>query len=165
MAKSFYTILEEGTIEVNHRGEDVTLNLPEWIKAAAPALESESDLLEWAQEYEVLHGLLHSGLQQEIIRLRAAARPAVNVKDDTSLSIIADKANAQKRIDDYVCKIVQKPGTGASNKIKKAEFEAYVRMASAMKTSGVPTETIKTTLGNACDNVTVALILNEIAAE
>ena len=41
MAKSFYTILKEGVLEVNHKGDDVTFKLPKWLVDAAECLENE----------------------------------------------------------------------------------------------------------------------------
>jgi hypothetical protein len=111
MAKSLYTTLEEGTFEVKHQHEYVTLELPQWIKRAGAHLDSEDDLIVWAEGHEVMHGLLHMGLQQAIIALRAAARPAVNAKTGETKSIIDDREKAQKRVDEYVVKPIKKPGT------------------------------------------------------
>lgn len=145
MAKSFHTILNEGTIEVKHLGEDATFDLPTWLTAASSILADEVALLEWAQEHEVLHGLLHSGIQQEIIRIRAAARPTIysyadfdkykaaikllsNVEDyhtnerdcQISMRLLKDD-KAQDRIDNYVCKEVKKPGTTKKGEVTKTD--------------------------------------------
>ena len=138
MAKSFHTILKEGTIDVNHKGEDVTFDLPTWLTSAMDLLEDEQKLLAWAQTHEVLHGLMHFGIQQLIIALRAAARPTVKVFKDVDkakafmatikdpslwhintsqdefskvMSAELEKVEAQKRIDEFVLKAVPKPGT------------------------------------------------------
>jgi len=137
MAKSFHNILKEGTIDVLHRGEEVTLTLPEWLTEASEVLMQEEDLTQWAKDNEVLHGLLHSGIQQEIIRLRAAARPAVNTKDDTSPSLIEEKDKAQTRVDDYVCKPTPPPGETKASAKESAELSACIKMANAMTNSGM----------------------------
>lgn len=140
MAKSFYTTLEEGSFEVKHQHEYVTLVLPEWLVDASDKLDDEESLLEWAQEHEVLHGLMHLGIQQVIIALRAAARPSVNAKTGETKSILTDMENAQKRVDDYVLKPVKKPGS--SKKTPSPEEALKVLQA-----SGMTLEDIKAALG------------------
>ena len=124
MAKSFHNIIAEGTIEVSHQGEDVTLNLPEWLKAANGLLEDEEKLLEWATEQEILLPALQSGIQKVIIDIRAAARPNIDTKTGATKSIKADIENAQERIDNFVWKAVPKPGT----KTKKSDAELLADM-------------------------------------
>jgi len=124
MAKSFYNIIEEGSISVSHRGEDVTLQLPSWLCDADGLLEDANALLEWANENKIVHALLHSGIQQMIIQMRAVARPKVNVKTDESLSIISDRENAQKRLYEFEMKPVAKPGQRKDTMTEDDMFKA-----------------------------------------
>ncbi len=119
MAKSFHNIIKDGTFVVSHRGEDVTLTLPEWLSEAKDKLDDEKALTEWAKDNGVLHALLHAGIQQLIINLRAIARPPVNIKTDESLSIIVNIIAAQERINEYIFKPVAKPGQASVTKIAK----------------------------------------------
>ena len=115
MAQSMYEIIETGKIEVNHNGEDRVFDLPNWLKNAASKLENEEKLLEWAKEYEIIHALLHAGIADTIIGLRAAIRPAAK-KDKTGnlvpVSLIKDAEKAQTRADEFVIKPKTRPGTG-----------------------------------------------------
>ena len=165
MAKSFYTIIDEQEIEVLHQGEQVVLDLPSWIKEAKGLLEDEEELLKWAKDHGILHGLLHSGIQHEIIAIRAIARPSINAKTGATKSILADRDKAQDRVSKYVCKAVPKPGTSAGSKAKQAEYTAYVNMAKAMASTGLDEATIKKALASTCDTLTVAKIMNEIAVD
>lgn len=162
MAKSFHNIIKEGTFEVLHQGNEVTLNLPEWLTEAANQLNNEDDLLIWAQDNEILHGLLHMALQQLIIALRAKARPQVKaysspdkitektedgwiidtVKCEVTKSIIADKNNAQIRIDDFVLKPVPAPGTVSNKKVSEAIEKERAKIHLAMEVAGIPKEQI-----------------------
>ena len=163
MAKSFHTILNEGIIEVSHLGEKETFELPEWLTGAKDILGDMEALVAWAQEEEVMHGLLHSGIQQEIIRIRAASRPTINsyadvnkyneaigklvVKDhfhmndrDCQISkrLSCDTLDAQSRIDDYVCKEVKKPGG-----TKKAEVTTESAIEKLLSDGLTPEEIMK----------------------
>lgn len=187
MAKSFYSILSEGTLEVNHKGEDVTFNLPAWLIAAAEKLENEEKLLEWAQEYEVVHGLLHFGIQQLIIALRAAARPKIKIfkeadkakaflaaienqdewhinvsKDEFSKLISVDANDAQKRIDNFELKPVPKPGESKAVAEKKAETTVLIKTIVAMRTAGQDDNVIKVILDPAFGAEKVTLAMKEI---
>jgi len=152
MAKSFHDILKEGKIEVLHNGEEITLDLPTWLAEAGAVLMDEEALLEWAKDNEVLHGLLHSGIKQEIIMLRAAARPN-DVADPDGLkgdivkvSIIDDAEGAQTRLDDYVCKPTPPPGQAANKKVSAAIELERKKMAVAMKAAGIDDDVIAATI-------------------
>ena len=187
MAKSFYNILEEGKLEVNHKGNDVVFDLPSWLSEADGKLEDEAALLEWAKEYEVLHGLMHFGLQQLIIALRSAARPQVKVfrdvdkakafmatikdvenwhvnksQDEFSKSIIADSEEAQDRIDGFSLKAVPKPGESKAKAKVKAENDVLVKTIVAMKTAGQDDSVIKATLEPAFGKSKVSIAMNEV---
>jgi len=115
MAQSMYEIIEIGKIEVNHNGEDKEFDIPEWLKAAAGKLENEEELLNWAKEYEIIHALIHAGIADTIIGLRAAIRPAGKKDKDGNMvvtSLIIDAEKAQIRADEFVIKPKTRPGTG-----------------------------------------------------
>ena len=187
MAKSFYTILKEKVLDVNHKGDDVIFDLPDWLIAAVDHLEDEKALLTWAQEYEVLHGLMHFGIQQLIIALRRVARPQVKIfkdvnkaraflagienqddwhinksQDEFSMSMIVDKLNAQKRIDDFELKAIPKPGESQAKATVKAEQNVLIKTINAMKVAGQGDTVIKATLEPAFGKTKVALALNNI---
>ena len=73
----------------------------------------EQALTKWAQENEIIHGLLHAGIQKTIIDMRAKARPTVNVKTGETKSIVKEKAAAQEALNDFVVKPTPKPGTSS----------------------------------------------------
>ena len=185
MAKSFYSILKEGTLEVNHKGNDVVFDLPSWLAKATSHLESEEDLLAWAQEYEVLHGLMHYGIQKLIIDLRAAARPQVKIfrdvdkakaflatieepanwhintsQDEFSLNMVVDKKNAQNRINDFELKMVPKPGDSKKANKAKVEQDVLVKTINAMRTAGQEDSVIIATLEPAFGKEKVQTILS-----
>ena len=187
MAKSFYNILKEGKLEVNHKGEDVTFDLPQWLIEASDCLEDEAALLTWAREYEVLHGLLHYGIQQGIIALRAAARPQVKSfrdadkakaflngiedqslwhingsKDEFSKRMALDLEAAQERIDNFNLKPVPKPGESKAAAAVKAENSVLIKTVEAMRTAGQTDEVIITILEPAFGKAKVILAMNEI---
>lgn len=137
MAKSIFTTLEEGTLEVVHIGNEIIINLPEWFTEAGEVFESEEGMLKWAQDNEFLLPALQSAIQAKLIDIRAVARPTTKtygslekfnearaaLKDpqnyhiddrptklQISKNIIADKVNAQNRVYDHVWAQVKRPG-------------------------------------------------------
>jgi len=152
MAKSFHDILKTGKIDVLHNGDEITLELPEWLAEAAEHLMNEDALLQWAKDNEVLHGLLHSGIKQEIIMLRAAARPK-DIADPSGLkgdmvkvSIVEDADGAQTRVDNYVCKPTPAPGAVSNKKVSAAIELERKKMAVAMKAAGIEDDVIAATI-------------------
>ena len=160
MAKSFHFIIDDGNFEVNHKGNDVILDLPEWLKDAKGKLNSLRDLTRWAVKNGILLALLHAGIQQLIIKLRAAARP------DEDTSILDDKDGAQARVNDFKFEAVPEPGTtGTASKVKKAENAAIVKSINAMRTCKIPDDQIKSVLSAEFTRGQIALAFNEIDAE
>ena len=179
--------MKEGQLEINHKGNDVTFDLPEWLQEASDVLEDEQALLTWAQDNEVLHGLMHFGIQQLIIALRSAARPQVKVFKDVDkakaflasienkalwhinasqdefskvMSVKSEQEAAQQRIDDFVLKPVPKPGTSQSASKAKAEQDVLVRTINAMKEAGQTNEVILATLEPAFGEEKVTKAMN-----
>jgi hypothetical protein len=115
MAQSMFDIIETGKIEVNHNGEDRSFDLPDWLKQATGKLENKDTLLEWATEHEIIHALLHAGIADTIIGLRAAIRPAAKKDKNGNLipvSLTKDAENADKRAFEFRIKPKVRPGTG-----------------------------------------------------
>ena len=165
MAKSMYEIIETGLIEVNHDGNDAEFEIPTWLKEASGKLESEEDLASWADENNVLHALIHSGIAKTIIDLRAAIRPTdiagEKKGDKIRVSILDDLIKAQERATTFSIKPAQRPGTGGSTK-SKAETEVLIKVIQAMHDAGIDDETIKTMQVPVFGNVKVSLSLNNI---
>ena len=153
MAKSFHTILGEGTLEVDHRGETVTLELPGWLAEAKDVLLDEAKLKAWAEENEILHGLLHAGIQKTLIDMRAKARPGTNAKTGETKSIIDDKAAAQARLNDFVVKPTLPPGH-STNPLKKA--------VQALKALGMDLKTIQGVLTDKFDSAEIEAMFNSL---
>ena len=185
-----YDIIESGSLEVDHKGETVNIELPDWVKELSGKLEDEEALQVWATEHEIFLPIFHYFIKQLLIALRAQARPQAkmykdlavfktaltaierraeyHINEDTgelSKRISCDIEDAQTRVDEFVCKPTARPGTGnakAAEKIKKVEENAFYKMAQAMYKTKISTNTIKSTLSNATDSVSVALIMNKL---
>jgi hypothetical protein len=165
MAQSMYEIIETGKIEVNHNGEDVTFNLPEWLKNAAGKLENAEALLAWAKEYEIIHALLHAGISDTIIGLRAAIRPAGKKDKDGNMipvSLVKDEIKAQERANEFVIKPKARPGTGGSGVKNKAEIDTLTKVCKAMREAGLTDEVIHSMQDQVFGKVKVSLALNNI---
>lgn len=165
MAQSMYEIVETGKIEVNHNGEDVDFIIPNWLKNASGKLENEDELLAWAKEEGILHALLHSGISDEIIGLRAEIRP--NDKKDASgnavkVSLIKDAEKAQKRADAYKPRVKTRPGTGGSGVKNKAEIDTLTKVCKAMREAGLTDEVIHSMQDPVFGKVKVSLALNNL---
>lgn len=165
MAQSIFEIIETSKLEVNHNGEDVTFNLPEWLKQAAGKLENEEELLSWAKEYEILHALIHAGIADTIIGLRASIRPAAKKDKDGNLipvSLTKDAEKAQIRADEFVIKPKTRPGTGGSGIKNKTEIETLTKVCKAMRDAGLEDALIHSMQDPVFGKVKVALALNSI---
>ena len=162
MAQSLFEIIENGRIEVNHNGDDVTFDIPEWLKAASGKLENEEDLLTWARENKVVHALLHAGIADTIIGLRATIRPVDRKEgeDRVKVSLIRDEINAQKRAKEFTIKPKIRPGTGSTSVKVKAEIDTLTKVIQAMREAGLDTETIHKMQDPVFGKVKVALAIN-----
>lgn len=136
MAKSIHTTIKEDRLEVSHQGEDISLETPDWFRQFDEMMDDEEKLLHVARQEGVLHGLLHAGLQQAVIGMRAAARP---VKDGVTWTTEGEADRAQKRLDAYRPKPVPVPGAK-----KPVSPEAAI---AALKAAGLDREAIIALLG------------------
>jgi len=165
MAKSLFEIIETGSIEVNHNGDDAEFVIPQWLGDASGKLESEEDLTLWADETGFMHALLHAGIAKTIIDLRATIRPAdvtgENKGDKVKVSLITDSGKAQDRATKFTIKPAVRPGTGGSTKTK-AEIEVLTKVCQAMHDAGIDDDTIKSMQVPVFGNVKVSLALNSL---
>lgn len=145
MAKNFFETIEDGMLEVDHCGEKVTLNLPEWLIEAKGILEDESELVRWANEHEIMHGLIHNGIQKLLIDLRASARP--RGKDAKERSIKNEIEKAQANVNEFVLAPVKRPGQSKKAEREAIELETLKATISGMRAAGIDDETIRTILG------------------
>lgn len=102
MAKKIETIMVEGKAEVNHRGDDVVVSLPDWFTAAGDKFFDETALLAHCQKHDILLATLQAGFAQHLIDLRAKARPAdlpPKEKGGTSIPQAITTSGAQERVD------------------------------------------------------------------
>lgn len=135
MAKSIYVTLQEEEFEVSHNGEDVKFQSPEWMRAFTPeVMESEEECVRIATENDMLHGLIHLGLQQAIIGMRAKARPADKNGEKISITGEVEFVKAEERLNAYRPKPISRPG-------KKKEVSPADALA-ALKASGMSKEEI-----------------------
>jgi len=167
MAQSIHTIIKTGKFEVKHQHEEVMLNIPQYLIINSDVMMDEDKLLQWAMDNEILHGLLHKGIKQLIIDLRATARPQVKLysspdkikereedgfridktKCEVTRSIIKDADKAQDRIDNYIIKPLPIPGTTTNVKVTKAIEDKMLEIVANMKKAGMNDEQIKIALG------------------
>ncbi|MCP3683276.1 MAG: hypothetical protein GY861_11360 [bacterium] len=159
MAKSFHDIIKGGKLDVDHKGESVTLELPEWLKESTDYLMDSELLTQWAEEHEIIHGLLHAGIQKTIIDLRAKARPSTNSKTGETKSIIDDLVNAQQRVNNFVVEPTKPPGHSKGKTFLKGEESALTSAIEALRIAGMDDDFILTTLGAKFDTVKVQMVL------
>lgn len=171
MAKSLHTTMDEGTLDIVHQGEEVTVNIPDWILELRGHLFDKDHILAWLEEYDLVVPVTHYFIKELWIALRAKGRPVVkffkdpdayekekaelrhtglynfNDKDmSISLSLIKDKENAQKRINEFVLEPIEIPGQAVSDKVSKAVQAERDKMANAMRMAGLPEEQIQAML-------------------
>ena len=76
MAEKVEQIMDRGNMVVTHRGDEVTLDTPEWFNVPPETWFDEEKLVSWCRDKGILHATLHKGFEQHVIDLRAKARPA-----------------------------------------------------------------------------------------
>lgn len=102
MSKSVREQIGQGTINVEHKGLSRDIDLPVWICATANVLDSPDDLIKTLADHDQLLGVLHQGLAQSIINVRAAAR-----RYDNNQQACIDPASGLK----HQAPQLPKPGT------------------------------------------------------
>ena len=142
MAKSIHNTIKETTIDIQHAGQDYTFDMPGWVNDFSTHMDDVDGLVEVARKHDCLHGLLHAGLQQLIINIRAKGRPA----DKKGQTQPMDVEAGQDRIDNYRMKPVPVPGAAkaitpdkAIAALKRAGFtEAAIKAMLEAQAAGTP---------------------------
>lgn len=75
MAQSIRAQLNAGKVEVEHKGQNAEFELPMWMQLDNATLDDESALVEHLRQNGLLLPVLHNGLSQCVIGVRAVARP------------------------------------------------------------------------------------------
>jgi hypothetical protein len=103
-------------IEVSHAGKSVTYTLPTYLSGITPeVLDNENLLVEYMNDKGCLHGLLHVGLQQEIINVRAI--PRKKTVDGQPIAQTAENITKyQKMIDSYKPALMPNPAASKAGK-------------------------------------------------
>jgi len=161
MSKSFHEIIKTGKLEVDHKGETIVLDLPTWLTKAKDSLMDSEMLTLWATEHEIIHGLLHAGIQKTIIDLRAKARPVTD-KDGISASILDDQLNAQLRVDGFVVKPTLPPGSGPLKEFAKGVQSVLTSSIETLLGFGIPEDQIVDNLGTNFDKAQIRFVLEQI---
>ena len=121
MSKSVREQINQGLINVEHKGLFQDVELPTWLRNTAPNLDDVSALMISLREDGQLLGVLHQGLAQSVINVRAAAR---RYDDKKQAYISANHAR------DHVAPTLPNP---AENRAKKADPAQAIRdIAKAM---------------------------------
>lgn len=124
-------ILADGKVTVNHQDQVATFNLPGWLSGVSEHLDNETDLANYLRERGVLLGVIHQGLAQEIINVRAKARPAPTKENpDPDL----DTPRQHEKVANHVPSLLPKP---------KADKNDPMNAIEALKKAGWTLEDIE----------------------
>ena len=96
MAQSIRQQLNSGKVEVQHKGQHATFDLPDWMHMSDSTLDNEPELLEHLRAHNIdLVALIHAGLDSNVIKVRAKARPS---EDDATLDTATNRAKAREHM-------------------------------------------------------------------
>lgn len=104
MAEKLEVTLSRGTAVVSHRGDEVTVDLPEWLNIPQETFFSEAQLYNHCVEHGILLATLQEGFAQHLINVRAKARPAdlpPEEKGGASIPQRITSDGAQERVDGF----------------------------------------------------------------
>ena len=192
MAKSFHTIIDDGFFEVDHKGDLVTLALPEMFQEIKGLTEDKTKLVEWIERNDIVLQVIQCAIQKRFIELRAIARPTVkkykdlagfeaalrkiptNEVDDwnidkknleLSLKITADK-ESQSRLNEAKWTPVLRPGTNSKENVKKqAEIDAVTAAVKPWLAMGKTGDEIKELYKEAFSNIVLSQAINQAMIE
>lgn len=99
-------ILADGSVVVTHQDQVATFKLPNWMQGVSDVLDNETNLVNYLKERGVLQGVIHQGLAQEIINVRAKARP-MPTKDDPNPDL--DSKRQHEKVAYHVPSLLPKP--------------------------------------------------------
>ena len=159
MAKSIFETLDSLQTEtsVPAIGKNVEHTLPRSLFPVAETFEDAAKLLAWADENNFTHALLQAGIQKGLIDCRAKFKACK--KDETWTPEMGQAA-----VDCMKWETVQRPKENNIAKIKgQAELDAGIKLASAMKTAGVPDGVILASLTPVYGEETAKMILASLA--
>ena len=123
MAESIYTTLQaRDSFKVNHEGTTREFTLPKWVPSDEE-VEVEEKLIEKLEEAGLLHAVLQSGIKQEVINLRAVARPGKGEPWDD---------DAQARVSNYEPTTCKRPKSGGGKKAPSKEEALKVLTSAGM---------------------------------
>lgn len=192
MAESFFTIIDRGTIEVTHIGEEAFFTLPEIYQELKGKLEDEDEIKAWIDRHDMLLHLFYKFIQKDLIDCRAVIRPATKVfKDPDSFNkAVKELKNpndwhilkselklsrrmstcldeCQKRLDEKdFGELPKRPGqSGKAAVEKKATAKAIEATIKGMLGAGLEDNQIKEILGSQFDKATISLALNNAHSE
>ena len=102
MSKSVREQINQGIINVEHKGIVQDVELPTWLRNTATNLDDAEALIDSLREDGQLLGVLHQGLAQSVINVRAAAR-----RYDAKKQAYISATHAR----DHVAPTLPKPGS------------------------------------------------------
>lgn len=112
--KSSASIIEQvkaGQVEVNHQAEGfkkqtAVFKLPAHLCLTEEVLFDEQELINHLKQHGVLHAIIHKGIAQDIICVRAKARPSIT-KTDKNPPL--DTPARHKLVSDYKPNLLPRP--------------------------------------------------------
>jgi hypothetical protein len=190
MAKSFHTIIDEGVFEVDHKGDLVTLDLPDLFLEIKGLTEDKKALMAWVAKHNLELPVIQCAIQKRIIELRAIARPTVKkYKDkenfDSAMKKIVDPENwnidpknlelslkitaddkCQDRLDKAEWTKVDRPGSGTKENVKKeTEINTVKEAIKPWLAMGKTSDEIKEIYGAVFSASVLAIAINNAKDE
>ena len=111
---SFHNIIENGLIDISHRGETANFEIADWHKKLKGILFDEEALIAWAREYEIVIPVFHYFVQQLHIAIRATSRPKMKNLIDMSIPRASGEkekiAEALKKLEQKTAKLAYAEG-------------------------------------------------------
>jgi len=104
MAEKLEITLSRGTATVSHRGDEVTIQLGEWLNIPQETFFDREALLAHCEQHGILLATLQEGFAQHLINVRAKARPADLPPEEKGGASIPQRITpdgAQERVDNY----------------------------------------------------------------
>ena len=139
MAESIYTQLENQTAITPVDGKDYTVALPSGLFPTDKQFESESELVEWADENGFTAKLIQKGLQKAIIEVRACFKSCKKDK-------VWSEQMGIDNLDKLEWKTVDRPNTGGTKKVTDARMNDCMVMFGTLSQSGMDKKVIKASL-------------------
>ena len=127
--------LNEGKFVVVNQGNEAVFTFPTWLHIDNETLNNEELLVAHCKKYNVLHKLLHTGLQQEVINCRAISR-IVN-KAGKAVAYTAELVEKiQEKLNDYLSAFMPAPAEPKKTKQQILD-EKWSDMKQALRSNGL----------------------------